>query len=258
MRFTFPLLGGARPLLAAALFAGSLGTVAAQSDTAEPADTGMAEAAAAVQAMSDYLAGLSSFEFEASALFDEPALDGVPGKRAASVHVAVDRPDRLFLQARFDDGSDRKVWFDGETVTLANLSTETYVELPFEGDVDGLVEAIQARLGVTMPVLMFAGSRPFDQLEDNVIGARLVGERVLGDDVTSLVEIETIDARSLLWIADGTAPLPERLVVTYVREPGDPEYVLTFTGFSETSLPDATFEADVPEGWSRIELNPEE
>ena len=212
MRFTSTLLGGAKPLIAAALLAGSLGAANAQSDTGEAADSGMADAAAAVQAMTDHLAGLSSFEFDAATLFDEPALQGTPSKRAANLHVAVSRPNRMFLQAQFDDGSDRKLWFDGETVTLANVKAQTYVELPFDGDVDALVEAIQARLGLTMPVLMFAQSKPFDQLGDNVLDARLVGERAIGDDVTSLVDIETIDTHSQLWISDGAEPLPERLV----------------------------------------------
>lgn len=250
MRFHRTLARGLGPWVAAAVFAGSVGAAAAQSEATAPE----ADAVAAVQGMADYLAGMSSFEFEAHTLFDEPALQGVPAKRSASVHVAVKRPNKLFFEAKFDDGSDRKVWFDGSTVTLANVVEQTYIELPFDGDTDGLIEAIQTRLGLNLPVLMFAMSAPFDNVGDNVLDVSVTGTRTLGDDVSTQVAIETIDAHSQLWIADGTAPLPERLVITYVRQFGDPEYILTFTGFSEKDLPDATFAAEIPDGWTAVEL----
>ena len=87
-----------------------------------------------------------------------------------------------------------------------------------------------------------------------MLDVSLAGTRTLGDDVSTLVDIDTIDARSQLWIADGAAPLPERLVITYVRQAGDPEYILTFDGFSQKDLPDATFEAEIPDGWTAVEL----
>lgn len=253
MRFHRTFARGLGLWVAAAVLAGSVGSAAAQGGSADPAAADP-DAVAAVQAMTDHLAGMSSFAFDATILFDEPALQGVPGKRAASIHLAVKRPDKLFFEAAFDDGSDRKVWFDGTTVTLANVVDETYIALPFDGDTDGLIEAIQTRLGLNLPVLMFARSTPFDDIADNVLDISLVGTRTLGDDVSTLVDIDTIDAASQLWIAEGSAPLPQRLVITYVRQVGDPEYVLTFTGFSETELPDATFEAQIPDGWTAVEL----
>lgn len=250
MRFHRTFARGLGPWVAAAVVAGSLTSAAAQSGTAAPD----ADAVAAVQAMTDHLAGMSSFEFDAHTLFDEPALQGVPGKRAASVHVAVKRPNKLFFEAKFDDGSDRKVWFNGETVTLANVVEQTYIQLPFDGDTDSLIEAIQARLGLNLPVLMFATSMPFDKIGDNVLDVSVAGKRTLGDNVSTLVDIDTIDARSQLWIADGEAPLPERLVITYVRQHGDPEYVLTFDGFAQKDLPDSTFAAEIGDGWTEVEL----
>ncbi|MGX1097033.1 DUF2092 domain-containing protein [Amorphus sp. MBR-141] len=254
MRFHRPFARGLGPWVAAAVLAGSVGTAAAQGGSADPAAADP-DAVAAVQAMTDHLAGMSSFAFDATTLFDEPVLEGAPSKRAGSVHVAVKRPDKLFFEATFDDGSDRKVWFDGTTVTLANVVDETYIALPFDGDTDGLIEAIQTRLGLNLPVLMFARSKPFDDIADNVLDISLGGTRTLGDAASTLVDIDTIDAASQLWIADGGAPLPERLVITYVRQVGDPEYILTFDGFSEEDQPDATFEAQIPDGWTAVELS---
>ncbi|MGX1307669.1 hypothetical protein AB7M35_002389 [Amorphus suaedae] len=253
MRFHLTFARGLGPWVAAAVLAGSVGTAAAQSGAADQAPTD-GDAVAAVQAMTDHLAGMSSFAFDATTLFDEPALEGTPSKRAASIHVAVKRPNKLFFEAKFDDGSDRKVWFDGKTVTLANIVDKTYIALPFEGDTDGLIEAIETRLGLNLPVLMFARSKPFDDIADNVLDISLVGTRTLGDAASTLVDIDTIDAASQLWIAEGDAPLPERLVVTYVRQVGDPEYILSFAGFSEADQPDAMFEANIPDGWTAMEL----
>lgn len=257
------LARGLVPWLAAAVFcatpafaqdpeAGSQTGAAAGETADQSADAGLAE----ISKMADYLGGLSSFEFEASTLFDEPAMSGTPDKRASVFRLAVKRPNKLAMTAKFDDGSERKLWFDGTSVTLANAGAKTYIELPFEGDIDGLVDAVESRLSMVVPPLAFAISEPFSRLQETAIGAEFVGERVLGDDTTRVVRVETVDAVRLFWIAEGTAPLPERVVTTYVRETGHPEMITTFHGFSEQSLPDTTFQADIPDDWTEVPLNP--
>ncbi|MEW5424293.1 DUF2092 domain-containing protein [Amorphus sp. 3PC139-8] len=250
-------LRGLAPLFAAALFSATPAFAQSDDTQAKPSAEASAEAGlAAVGDMATYLGGLTSFEFNASSLFDEPTLNGPAGKRAASYHVAVKRPNKLFLDAQFDDGSERKVWFDGANVTFANTTAGTYIELPFDGDIDGLVTAMEERLGTTFPLLSFVTSTPFSELDEAAIGAEVLGERKLGDDISTVVAVETIDAYRLFWIADGSAPLPERLVTTYLRELGDPEMITTFHRFSEKALPDATFTAEIADGWQAIELNP--
>ncbi|MDQ0313953.1 DUF2092 domain-containing protein [Amorphus orientalis] len=228
---------------------------AAAGETAEAAaDAGLAE----ISRMSDYIGGLSSFEFEAATLFDEPAVSGTPDKRASAFHLAVKRPNKLAMTATFDDGSERKLWFDGTTVTLANVSAKTYIELPFDGDIDGLVDAVESRLSMVVPPLAFAISDPFARLEENAIAADFIGERTLGDETTRVVRIETVDTVRQFWIADGDAPLPERLVTTYIRETGHPEMVTNFRSFSEETVPDAAFQAEIADDWTEVPLNPGE
>lgn len=247
------------PWLTAAIVAGTAsGALAQEAADANDAADSPDPAFAVIEKMTDYVAGLDAYEFDTSILFDEPTLRGSSNKRAGVHHVAVKRPNKLFLDAKFDDGSERKIWFDGETITFANVGDETYIELPFDGDNDALVEAVESRLGIHLPTLLFVTSEPFDNVSENVVDAELKGTRTLGEETSTLVDIETIDAHSQMWIADGDAPLPKRLVITYIRENGDPEYIMTFDSFAKADLPDQAFVAEIPDGWQKVELNPTE
>jgi hypothetical protein len=62
-----------------------------------------------------------------------------------------------------------------------------------------------------------------------------------------------------VWIEVGKQILPRKLVITYVDEPGDPQYSAVLTDWDFTPrLPERLFRFEAPAGAARIEFLPEE
>ena len=100
-------------------------------------------AEATLQQMSDRLAELKRFAFEAEETFDEVP-DGQPRVALSNLrHVAVVRPNRVAADAT-GDTLNRAFWYDGETATVLDKAHNTFgrFELP---------DTIDAALGYRFP-----------------------------------------------------------------------------------------------------------
>ncbi len=57
-----------------------------------------------------------------------------------------------------------------------------------------------------------------------------------------------------IWIDAGDKPLPRKLVISYVQEPGEPQYSAVIRRWNlESKVPEGLFTFEAPEGARRID-----
>ena len=198
--------------------------------------------------MSTYLQGLPRFAFEAEETFDEVDL------RAPRIHltnirrIAVQRPDRFAADAE-GDTLNRSAWFDGRSITALDKAQNRYVTVELAGTIDDAIELIEGEYGVAMPLADFLYSDPYAVLTEEIVYGEYLGiHRAAGVPCHHLAFAQR-RIEWQIWIEAGERPLPRKLAIAYVEEPGTPQYMATINRWStEPEFPGDLFVFAAPEG----------
>jgi|SRR5688572_12322660 hypothetical protein len=206
-----------------------------------------------LRAMAKLLAGSKAFAFEAEERFDEIP-SGQPRALLSNLRrVAVQRPNRFAADAEGDTLS-RSVWFDGENVSVYDRTQNTYARIPASGSIDNALDTLAEKYAATVPLADLLYSDPYAVLNQEVTYSKYLGlHRAAGVLCHHLVFAQpTIEWQ--IWIESGDQPLPRQLVITYVREPGEPQYTAVLTKWRMTqAIPDNLFRFEAPEGAQRVD-----
>ena len=168
--------------------------------------------------------------------------------------VTVRRPDRLHVEYAGDE-LPRRIVFDGESFFVLHRDANVYATAAVPADLDAAMDSVFERFGYSVPIADLVYSDPYAVLTESVSSGTLVGRHaVAGTPCHHLAFIqESIDWQ--IWVEDGPAPLPRKLVITYKDEPGSPQYSATLSDWNfEPRVADAYFEFVPPEGADHIEF----
>jgi len=207
-----------------------------------------------LKAMSDRLAGLQRFAFSAEETFDELS-DGEPRMELSNVRrIAVERPGRLAADATGDTLA-RASWYDGKSVTLLDKAHNTYGRVEVPATIDAALDTLVDEYGIVQPLTDLLYSDVYSVLIEGVTYGRYLGiHRAAGVDCHHLAFAqETIEWQ--LWIDAGDDPLPRKMVITYVHEPGEPQYAATIQKWNlDPKFPAELFTFEPPEGAQKVEF----
>lgn len=205
-----------------------------------------------LRAMSALLVSAKQFAFEAEETFDEIP-HGQPRVLLSNRRrVAVARPNRFAADVE-GDSLNRSVWFDGTTVTVMDKSTLTYAVVPSRGSIDDALDTLAGKYGFHVPLGDLAYGDPHAVLTETVTFSKYLGlHRAAGLSAHHLVFAQP-SIEWQIWIDAGERPLPLKLVITYVREPGEPQYTATMSKWNlSPAIPDGLFRFQAPEGAERV------
>lgn len=218
----------------------------------------MAERAdALLKAMGDYLAGADQFVFTADVTFDHVLPTGQTLQFSAAEEVDVHRPNRVRVDWRGDLG-ERKLWYDGSSVTLVDPSTPFHATEPAPATIDATLDMMEHDLAFMPPLADFLYADPYRMLLDGVRYGVYVGlSQVAGQECHQLAFVGSqIDWQ--IWISAGPRPTPCKLVISYLTRPGTPQFSATFTDWDfAPRIADSSFVAALPPGSSAIPFRKE-
>jgi hypothetical protein len=190
--------------------------------------------------MAKYLAGLPGFEVELVGSYDAVQQSGQKIEFSEVRAVAVARPDRLRVEQLRSDGAEDLIVFDGKTMHVFDAKTGVFAQAPQPGSLDDAVVYFVRELGMQLPLAALLSTRFPAELE----------KRVRTVDYVEFTEILPVPAHHIagrtgtvdfqVWIADGDRPLPLRIVITYVNEPGQPQFRAQFLGWKSVPPVDAS------------------
>lgn len=206
----------------------------------------------ALKEMSDYLRTAKSYSFHASIQFDDVLPTGQKITFGAESEVSLRRPNGIHARQISDTGAKR-LWFDGKALTLLDPVKLSYAVDAVSGNTDQALEHMINVLHFTPPLSDFLYEDPAKALTKNTrFGFAVGGSEVGGVACRHYAFVDQlIDWQ--LWIEDGKAPLPRKIMITYKTLPSSPQFVATLSDWDFTTrLPDSLFQAEIPAGAIKI------
>jgi len=213
-----------------------------------------AQADRMLRAMSDYLKTAGEFTFHADISYDSVLTSGEKIQYGGTADISVHRPNRLHVAYRGDE-QQRRVFFNGRTITLYDVAANVYAVTEVPSEIDAAVDLIFKKFGFSVPIADLVYADPYATLTENVQAGSLVGRHAVDGTPTYHLAFtqETIDWQ--IWIEDGPQPIPRKLLITYKNEPGSPQYTARLSGWDfQPRLSDHYFQFQTPAGANEIEF----
>jgi hypothetical protein len=167
--------------------------------------------------------------------------------------LGLQRPDRLRVRHRSSDGNRDLLLFDGKSITLYNEKAGVYAQVPQPGSLDDAIVYFVRDLKMRLPLARLFTNRSSEELARRLQSVIYIERTELLPVPTDHIAGRVGNVDVQLWIAEGNRPLPMRVVLTYVDEPGQPQYRTDFQDWKlEAPKGSDTFRFSPPAGARKI------
>jgi hypothetical protein len=203
----------------------------------------------------EFLAKAQRFSVKADISYDVIQDWGQKLEFGASRTITVKRPDRISVDIVDRDGTKRGFRFDGKQIAFFGLNEKVYATAEKTGDLDAAFAYFTQDLQMPLPMgELFTNNLP-KSLKERISEARYVEEATLGGIPCDHLALRNDMTDAQVWIAKGDKPLLHRLVITYKRENGQPEFRADFHDWNfSAEAPDSLFTFTPDEGAARIQF----
>lgn len=226
----------------------------AQAQQATPAASeSQIKARAILMQMAEFLGGTQNFSVSVRAAYDAVQKSGQKIEFGETRKLSVSRPDRMRVESEQSDGAKTLTVFSGKEIVLVDSTANVYATAPQTGSLDQTLIHFVKDLGMRFPMAALLVSQLPQELEGRVKSVDYVEKTsIYGAPAHHLAaRTDTVDVQ--IWVADGDKPLPQRIILTYQKAAGQPQFWAQFSDWNlAPAITDATFAAQVPEGAQKI------
>jgi hypothetical protein len=203
--------------------------------------------------MGEFLAKLPHFALEAEETFDEIP-DGELRRQLTNVRrVAVERPSHVAADAT-GDTLNRAAWYDGRTVTVLDKEHNVYATIEAPATIDATFDKLTDEYAVVLPLADLLYSDPYPVLMAGVTYGRYLGIHQAAGVACHHLAFSQATIEWQIWVDAGDKPLPRKLVISYVKEPGEPQYSAVIRRWTlDAKVPGGLFTFEAPEGAQKID-----
>jgi len=254
-----------RKILVLGLLAMSLGAPSTIAQTA-PAGTPQPAAQtamnpvdpASIQALKDmgaFLQTLKRFHVETEVTGERVLADGQKLQHTATAKIDVERPNKVRAVMRTaTTGHD--IIYDGKTVTLFTPAQKYYSTVEFTGTIRELIDKLEERYAVQMPLSdLFTFGTP-DAPLDNIESAMNAGQDFIDDDLCDHYAFRQGKIDWQIWISAGGKPLPRKVVIANRADDARPQSVSMIDWNLKPTFKDSVFKFTPPKGATKVEIVP--
>ncbi len=241
--------GTAAFLLAAGLAYAQQPAPDKKAPAAATAAESQAQASAILMRMAEFLGGTQRFSVSVRAGYDAVQESGQKIEFGEIRKITVSRPDRLRVEVERDDGAKTLAVFNGKEILLLDATSNVYATAPQPGGLDDTIVYFVKDLGVRVPLAVLLVSRAAAELKDRVRSVDYVEKtNIYGSPSHHLAgRTDTVDFQ--MWVADGDKPLPQRVVITYKKAKGEPQFRAQLSDWNlAPAIEDSTFLVTPPDG----------
>ncbi len=155
------------------------------------------------------------------------------------------------------DGFKRRFRFDGQAISLYSPNENVYATASQPGNLDAAFDYAIDKLQIPMPLAELFSSDVRNILTDKLRAAHYVKESTIAGVSCHHLAFQKDQVDYQLWIANGDEPLPCRMVITYKRADGRPQFRAQFGEWNlSPEVPDTLFAFTPPAGAERIPFMP--
>jgi hypothetical protein len=205
-----------------------------------------------VQRASAHLSQMQRFRYRAEITHDVAQESGQKLQFGVLAEVSARRPDRVLVSLRRDDGTTRRVWYDGKQVTLAEDAEKVYGTVAVPDTLDTMLDTLENEGLVRLPLsdLLY---NDLSFLWARATSGMVVGESTVGGVPCYHLAFRNDDLDWQLWIETGDKPLFRKLVITYTQRDGQPQFAARLKEWDlDPALPDERFVFTPPPGFQKI------
>ena len=224
---------------------------AQQTSTAHPEME--AQAMAVLKRMTAFLTQAQRFSVTVDTGFDVVQDSGQKIEFGETRQMVLRRPDRLRIEATKRNGAKNGMVFDGKDIAVFNTKENVYATAASPGTVDNAIAYFLTDLDMRLPLADWLDSQLTKTLPERVRAAAYVESSQIAGVPCDHLALRGDEADVQLWVAQGNQPLPRRLVITYKREEGRPQFWAQFGEWNlAPEVPDTLFVFTPPAGAVKI------
>lgn len=209
-----------------------------------------------LQGMSDTLGKAHTVSFKLRGLVPLAAPTGQYINLLASTRVVMQRPDKLFVEAR-GDLFPSDLYYNGKTVTAVGREKHFYAQR--DAAADTIDAVIAKRFPASTALASFADlivADPYASLTKDLTTAFVVGQSTLAGVATDHLAFTAKGIDWEIWIG-AKDKLPRLMVVSYRDSERQPTFTVEFSDWKlNAPVAAQTFNAVIPKDAVKIEFKP--
>ncbi|MDA2919388.1 DUF2092 domain-containing protein [Desulfobacterota bacterium AH_259_B03_O07] len=214
-------------------------------------------AMAVLKRTADFLSQAQRFSVTEDIGFDAVQDSGQKIEFGETRNIVLSRPDHLRIDETKRDGSKSGLVFNGKDITVFHVKENVYATEAKPGTVDEAISYFVNDLGMRVPLAELLDSNLPKMLPERVREAAYVEQSSIAGVPCDHIALRGDQADMQLWIAQGDKPLPQRVVITYRREDGRPQFWANFKEWNlAPKVPDSLFTFSPPKGAVKIAFSP--
>jgi hypothetical protein len=224
-----------------------------QGSTQSPSEL---QAMSILKKMSEFLAAAERFSVTIRDGYDVVQESGQKIEFGEVRNVTVSRPNRLRIDVERSDGQKGLVIFDGKEITIYTADHNIYATTSRQGTLDQAIKYAVDDLKIRMPLALMLLSTLPSELDKLGVSADYVETTTITDVPCDHLAARTAGGVDFqVWVAQGSEPLPRRIVITYKDENGQPQFRADLSNWNlAPDVSDALFAFTPPNGAERIQF----
>ena len=212
-----------------------------------------ARASAILTRMAEFLGGAQRFSVSVRAGYDAVQESGQRIEFGETRKVTLSRPDRLRIEGERSDGAKTLTVFTGKEIVLIDETSNVYATAPQPGGVDDTIVYFVKDLGMRLPLAVLLVSQLPTELKNRVRSVDYVEKTTIHGSASHHLAARTDTVDFQVWVADGDTPVPQRVVITYKKAKGEPQFRAQLSDWNlSPALDDSTFLAKPPDGAQKV------
>ena len=245
--------GTAALLLAASLAYAQQPAPGKKAPAAAAVTESQAQASAILMRTADFLGGTQLFSVSVRGGYDAVQKSGQKIEFGEMRKVTLSRPDRLRVEGERSNGAKTLTVFNGKEIVLIDMASNVYATAPQPGGLDDTIVYFVRDLGMRLPLAVLLVSQAAAELKDRVRSVEIVEKTNIYGSPSHHLAARTDQVDFQVWVADGDKPLPQRIVITYKKDKGEPQFRAQFSDWNlAPAIEDSTFLVTPPDGAQKV------
>lgn len=207
-----------------------------------------------LQSAAELLQKSNGFAVHVEKEFDVVQYDGVKVRHSGALDI--EYREGLGLHVDYgDDLSAKQFWYDGKSATLLDTLSNIYVSVPAEGTVEQVLDAIETRHDVKMPLASILKKDIYADAAAAVVRARTLGIHDVDGVPCHHLLLQGEEEDWQVWIDAGKQPLFRKMVIDFRDLDGAPQQTILLTDWDlNPKFSAKSFAAVLPKGAIRTEF----
>lgn len=181
------------------------------------------------------------------------------GQKIQYSHVRkliLSEPNQFWIEST-GDVTNTTIWKDDKTFTMLDRDNNVYGQVDAPGTIDETMDMMVDTYGVSTPLADILSDDLFSVLMKDVKTCRYLGLHHVEGEKCHHIAATQQDIDWQIWVDTGDVPRVRKIVITYKKQPGSPQYSAVLKTFTKLhQVPEDTFTFNAPEGTKKIPLLP--